>query len=108
MGIIATSPLRTKSRENPYSSGVPGSPRTPERCFLRSVRFRPFPSQAPTPGRLNRQKEPDPEKHEKQLFFSHFLSSVFRTPFPSRRFCQKVLKRWSRKEVNYIDFFDSN
>ena len=50
---------------------------------------------------------PDPEKHEKHPLFDAFLEGSFPTPFPSRRFSSKPVKRWLRKGSNYIDFFDS-
>ena len=63
MGIIATIPLREKSREKPYidgsgqgSSGSSRTPRTAPGHFCRK------PLQAPTPGPLISRKEPDPEK----------------------------------------------
>ena len=86
MGIIATTPLRGKSRENPYIQGygwVPGVLEDPGNGLSP---FRAFPLRAPTPGPLILRKEPDPENTEKQLFFDHFLTASFRTPFPSRRF----------------------
>ena len=106
MGIIATSPLRAKSRENPIvwvPGGVEKGPRGPFSWFRP---FRTEPAQAPTPGPLNVAKEPDPENSEKACFSYPFLTASFPTPFPSRRFSSFSGKRWSKKGSHYIDFFD--
>ena len=104
--MIATIPLREKSRQKPYILGWMGRKGVLEDTFPGSFTIRTEPARAPTPGPLIWWKEPDPEKHEKQLFSIHFLTALFLTPFPSRRFLPKPGKTWSRKGAHYIDFFD--
>ena len=51
-GIIATIPMREKSRENPYILGEPGGEGVLEDTFSGSRTIRTVPAKAPTPGAL--------------------------------------------------------
>ena len=59
--------------------------------------FRNFPLRAPTPGRLNREKEPDPEKHAFYALFWHPFEQYFPDPLPLAPLFEDSWKKVSRK-----------
>ena len=82
---------------NPYIRGCGGRKGVLEDTFPGLFTIRSEPSQAPTPGALNRQKEPDPEKHAFYVLFGHFLNTFCPDPLPLAPLFAKTRKNPCRK-----------
>ena len=68
-----------------------------EDTFSGLCQIRPEPLQAPTPGPLISQKEPDPENLEKTAVFQSLSDSYFSAPLPLAPLFVKNLKKVVRK-----------
>ena len=98
-GIIATTRLTGKSRENPYTRGSDGGEGVLEDTFSGSRPVCTFPAQAPTPGPLNLTEEPNPEKGAKRVLFAPFSVSYFGDPLPLAPLFIKKPEKPSRKRA---------